>query len=84
MSVLDDPAGVLGLMHSPGKAAAMDWAQRTREDMGKGRTADQAAMIAAANVFPAEFKGVSYTPAPVFLALALHRRRRRATTHRCP
>jgi hypothetical protein len=60
MSVLDDLAGVLGLLHSPGKAAALDWAQRTREEMGKGRTADQAAMIAAANVFPAEFKGVSY------------------------
>jgi hypothetical protein len=65
MSVLDDLVGVLGLLHSPGKDAALEWAQRTREEMGKGRTADQAAMVAAANVFPAEFKPVSYNSGSV-------------------
>jgi hypothetical protein len=61
MSVLDDLATALGLLQSPGKDAAKDWARQTREAMTNGSTPDQAAMIAATKVFgAAEFQAVKY------------------------
>jgi hypothetical protein len=61
MSVLDDLATALGLLQSPAKDAAKDWARRTREAMTNGSTPDQAATIAATKVFgAAEFQTVKY------------------------
>jgi hypothetical protein len=45
----------LGLSQSPGKAVMQRFAARTRELL-KGRTVDQAAMMAAKETFPGEFQ----------------------------
>jgi hypothetical protein len=45
----------LGLSQSPGKDAMKRFAARTRELL-QGRTVDQAAMVAATEIFPAEFR----------------------------
>ena len=60
MSALDDLTRRLGLLQTASKDAAKIWAQRTRALEKQGKTWDQAAMTAATEVFPSEFKPNSY------------------------
>jgi hypothetical protein len=62
MSVRDDLARKLGLLQTPPLPQAKDWSNRTRELMKNGESADNAAMIAAKAVFPAEFNPTKYDP----------------------
>jgi len=55
MSALDDLTRKLGLLNTAPKGAAQRWALETRALMWEGNTPDQAAMIAAKEVFPSEF-----------------------------
>jgi hypothetical protein len=50
----------LGLRQSPGKDVMQKFASRVRELQGQGRTVDQAAPMAAAEIFPAEFQASRY------------------------
>jgi hypothetical protein len=45
----------LGLLNTPGKDVMKKFDTRTRELQRAGRTIDQAAMMAATEIFPAEF-----------------------------
>jgi hypothetical protein len=63
----------LGLSQSPGKDVMKKFAARTRELL-KGRTIDQAAMMAAQEIFPAEFRpnvygGVNHAMDPLLLEI---------------
>jgi hypothetical protein len=49
----------LGLQQTPGKDVMRKWAARIRE-LVAGNTFDQAAMKAAAEIFPAEFQATRY------------------------
>ena len=60
MSALDDLARKLGLLQIPSKDAALEWASRCRELTEDGTALDQAAIVAAKNVFPTEFKPIQY------------------------
>ena len=53
----------LGLKQTPGKDVMKQFAQRARELQEQGNTVDQAAMKAAAEMFPAEFKAAAYAGA---------------------
>jgi hypothetical protein len=57
-------AHTLGLLQSPGKDAMQRFAKRVRELQGKGRIVDQAAPMAAAEIFPAEFQATRYAGGP--------------------
>ena len=60
MTALDDLARKLGLLQTPSRDAAKEWATRCRELSGSGTTFDQAAIIAAKNIFPGEFRPTQY------------------------
>jgi hypothetical protein len=60
MSALDDLAQKLGLLQNPSREAAKEWTARCRELAAGGTTLDQAAIIAAKNIFPSEFKPIQY------------------------
>jgi len=60
MSTLNNLTRKLGLLQTASKDAARKWAQRTRELAKQGKTSDQAAMTAATEVFPSEFKPINY------------------------
>ena len=53
----------LGLSQSPGADVMKTFAKRTRELQQQGRTADQAAMMAAHEIFPGEFQPTRYAGA---------------------
>jgi hypothetical protein len=55
----------LGLSQSPGKDVIKKFAARTRvlQQQQQGRTADQAAMMAASEIFPGEFQPTRYAGA---------------------
>jgi len=50
----------LGLIQTPGSEAMRAFAMRVRELQKQGRTLDQAAIMAATDKFPAEFKATGY------------------------
>jgi hypothetical protein len=50
----------LGLKQTPGRDAMKGFAKRARALQDKGRTVDQAAIIAAKEKFPAEFEPTHY------------------------
>jgi hypothetical protein len=60
MSALDELARKLGLRQTPSTDAAQEWASRCRELTDDGTALDQAAIVAAKNVFPTEFKPIQY------------------------
>ena len=60
MSALDDLTRKLALKQTASKSTAKKWAQRTRALVKEGKTSDQAAMIAAMEVFPSEFAPKDY------------------------
>jgi hypothetical protein len=60
MSALDDLTRKLGLLSTAPKGTAQTWAQKTRALLKEGKTGDQAAMIAAKQVFPSEFDPTRY------------------------
>jgi hypothetical protein len=60
MSALDELARKLGLLQTPSRDAALEWASRCRELTDDGTALDQAAIVAAKNVFPTEFRPVQY------------------------
>jgi hypothetical protein len=60
MTALDDLAHKLGLLQTPPRDTAKEWASRCRELVKDGTTLDQAAIIAAKNIFTAEFKPTHY------------------------
>ena len=62
MSVGDDLAKKLGLLQTPSLQQARNWSNRTRELMQNGESPDNAAMIAAKAVFPADFTPIKYNP----------------------
>src|SRR5262249_497771 len=60
MGLLDDHARKLDMRQTGAKGAAKDWAQRTRALVKDGKTWEQAAVIAAKQVFPSEFDPLRY------------------------
>jgi hypothetical protein len=59
-NVADRLTGKLGLIHTPGKDAMKGFAERVRILQEQGRTADQAAVMAAIKKFQAEFQPTRY------------------------
>jgi hypothetical protein len=65
-------AHTLGLSQSPGKDVMKKFATRTRAlQQQQGRTLDQAAMMAAKEIFPAEFQPTRYAGANHAIELLL-------------
>ena len=60
MSALDDLARKLGLLQTPSRDAALEWVSRCRELTEDGTALEQAAIVAAKNVFPTEFRPIQY------------------------
>ena len=57
---LEKLARKLGLLQSIGADAAKKWARRTREFEAQGKTSYQAAIFAAREVLPADYKDTRY------------------------
>jgi hypothetical protein len=60
MNALEELARKLGLTQTPSSDAAKEWASRCRELAEDGTTFDQAAIVAAKNIFPTEFRPTQY------------------------
>ena len=60
MSVLDDLTRQMVLLQTASPTTAKQWAQKTRKLTDEGKSWHQAAIEAAREVFPADFKDTNY------------------------